>query len=170
MGAPILRRVNRRCPENRRIWGDYFVDLNLRDDWLEALNKLNSYNMISICEGHYQSGNILRGSPPHINLRLKEQYIPLIISELDGVLPQMHIKVIELFGKEDTQAEIEYRIKLNSSRFRQEIRRDFVFKVFYQIPRETSDMNTLTIKWFEDIIDKIQEFDDLTKTILLKIA
>ena len=142
MGNLILRR-NRPIREHQRIWQDYYVDKNLDDDWLEMLNSLSFYKMISICEGHFHDNNRPRGACPHINLRLKEQYMPLV-----------------------TYADIEFNIKIIASRSREEIRRDLVMHIHSRIARTREELDTNTKTWFQKIIKKVQEFDNFFSNIL----
>jgi hypothetical protein len=165
MGNLILRR-NRPIREHQRIWQDYYVDKNLDDDWLEMLNSLSFYKMISICEGHFHDNNRPRGACPHINLRLKEQYMPLVISKFDQVSQILRQKLVELFGHENTYADIEFNIKIIASRSREEIRRDLVMHIHSRIARTREELDTNTKTWFQKIIKKVQEFDNFFSNIL----
>ncbi|HNS56795.1 MAG TPA: hypothetical protein PKO34_07060 [Smithellaceae bacterium] len=40
------------CKSHERPWRDWAVDRNLDNQWLERLNKLETLNLVSICEGH----------------------------------------------------------------------------------------------------------------------
>lgn len=59
------------CRPHERRWRNYCVDKNLKDDWLERLNGLTVFDLISICEGHGSEAETELGRLPHINLRLK---------------------------------------------------------------------------------------------------
>jgi len=64
---------------HQRRWNNKHVDINLDDSWLERLNALELFNIISICEGH-SCGEHPYDKQPHINLRLKSQHFPNIHS------------------------------------------------------------------------------------------
>ena len=42
-------------PKQEREWRGYSVDINLCDEWLEALNAMEVLELRSICEGHAHS-------------------------------------------------------------------------------------------------------------------
>jgi len=53
----------------QRAWRNYYVDANLMDEWLERLNSLELFKLVSICEGHCGEEHPYDASP-HINLRI----------------------------------------------------------------------------------------------------
>jgi hypothetical protein len=62
---------------HQRRWNNRHVDFNLDDSWLERLNALNLFNLISICEGHSCDKHPY-DKQPHINLRLTSQHLSKI--------------------------------------------------------------------------------------------
>ncbi len=159
-------RLIRPPREEERAWNNHNVDMNLNDAWLEALNSLRTYNLISICEGHVSGGRGIGHSRPHINLRIKEQYIPLLVRKIDDVSNDMQLRLVELFGYDDTIAEMKYTIKFTSSRRRQNIERDLVVSINFNISRQTQEIDTETRKWFEKIINNIRKYDNFTESKL----
>jgi hypothetical protein len=65
----------------RKIWGKYSVDPNISENWLERLNNLKLFDLVSICEGHFKEVHPYNRQP-HINLRLKDEYLKYMFSHL----------------------------------------------------------------------------------------
>jgi hypothetical protein len=53
-----FRLINPALQKYQRQWKDYQVDKNLSDEWLESLNRLKCFDLISVCEGHYQCNDL----------------------------------------------------------------------------------------------------------------
>lgn len=45
---------NENSEKLQRSWGEHRVDFNLRDEWLEHLNRMQILELRSICEGHIE--------------------------------------------------------------------------------------------------------------------
>lgn len=158
MGGLTPIRPNMSCREHARQWRDQCVDKNLEDSWLEALNNLATFELISICEGHRDSRKP-RGRWPHINLRLKEQYIPLLLAGFDCAASQMQQELMKHWGDETTTVEARFEIKMNASRSRQEIQRDFCLRIESRRPRTEQSMDEATGEWFTSTVRRIQAWD-----------
>lgn len=63
------------CRPFERRWRNYCVDRGLKDDWLERLNALKIFDLISICEGHEDEADVVARRLPHFNLRVRENMI-----------------------------------------------------------------------------------------------
>jgi len=166
--ARTPQRHIRKPREGERLWNTHIVDINLDDVWLETLNALRVFDLISICEGHVSGGRSLNSNRPHLNFRMKEKFLPLYIRVFDDISNELHLRMVELFGEEDTKAYMEYKMKLSSSRSRQEITRDIMLHVESRSSRQTHDIDTATIIWFNKIVYNIQQFDIDTESMLLK--
>ncbi|MHC4256418.1 MAG: hypothetical protein ACYSUL_12560 [Planctomycetota bacterium] len=165
MASQSLSRPIRTCREHERRWQDRYVDKNLKDTWLEELNALSLFNMINICEGHAKR-RAPRGRFPHIFLRLKGQYMPVSIETFDAISIKIQEKIIELFGDDTTAADLEFKIKMNSLKTRQEIHRDFVVHITCGDARLNEAMDKKTINWFENTVRKIKEFDTFSSDLM----
>lgn len=155
MGGLTPIRPNMSCREHARQWSDQCVDENLEDSWLEALNNLATFKLINICEGHHGSTS----DRPHIILRLKEQYISLLLAEFDCAASQMQQELMKLWGDETTRVEARFEIKMNASRSRQEIKRDFCLRIESRRPRTEQSMDEATGEWFTSTVRGIQAWD-----------
>ena len=69
---PIVQQADPGCGPQERRWRDRCVDTGLKDDWLERLNALAVFDLISICEGHPDEPEFEHRRTPHINFRVKE--------------------------------------------------------------------------------------------------
>lgn len=157
--AQINRRTMRTPRETERIWNNRIVDKNLEDGWLESLNSLKVFELISICEGQ-ANGRGPFSNRPHINLRIREKHIPMMATHFDEIATNLQKKLIELFGNENTNADIEYKIKFNSSRFKQEIMRDFVVHVQSRaVIEELDEIDPSIKKWFTENINAVCQLD-----------
>lgn len=68
----IVHQTEPGCRPHERRWRDRCVDAGLADEWLESLNSLAVFDLISICEGHPDEPEFEHRRTPHINLRVKE--------------------------------------------------------------------------------------------------
>lgn len=161
----LERKHTRPCGSHERVWRGRCVDKNLLDGWLDALNSLSCYSMISICEGHSERMRTPNGGRPHINLRLKEHLLPLCITKYDQVSVVLQHKLIELFGNETTSAYIEIKIRINSSRARQEVMRDVVLHVDSRVQRTGQDIDPNTENWFSKNIVCMHNLDEFSKKL-----
>ena len=150
------RRCRREPRPHERIWQDWCVDKNLKDEWLICLNDLKALNLISICEGNLSER---RNSHPHINLRLKDEYLSAIsgLWHKAGLIPQRVIG--DLFSLEDTSIEIELKDTFRSRGGDYSNRKHLTIKLHCTYPRESESMDNRIMVWFQAVINKIKELD-----------
>jgi len=160
-----IRRPIRPHREHERIWNGRLVDKNLENEWLESLNSLKFYKLISICEGH--NNNSLH-THPHINLRLKEEHIPVLLSKFDQLSQSLNNKLVEIFGHENNSVTLEFKIKLIASPTSRPIRRDLVIRIRSRHTRENLEIDNKIKNWFQNIIIQIQKFDKYSKLLYHK--
>ena len=160
MGKQMIVPSHRECEPHQRRWRSYCVDRNLEDSWLEKLNSLFCLNLISICEGH-QNSRAPRGVYPHINLRLKEQYLPLLLNDFDNIAQKLQTEFMQFFGNENTYADMTTTIRLYVSPGQQGIRRDFVIHIECLQARTSVMLDQFTKDWFSSITDRICEIDKI---------
>jgi len=60
------------------------------------------------------------------------------------------------------QSQYEVKIKISALR----IHRDLTVRIYSQTARTREEMDTRTKNWFQEIINKIQEFDNFSSSIL----
>ncbi|RMG74789.1 MAG: hypothetical protein D6710_01125 [Nitrospirae bacterium] len=163
--SPYYRERQPR-PHERR-WHNYWVDRNLEDRWLEALNSLHAFKLISICEGHIAyKGRSTR--TPHINLRMKRRFLRLFVRKFNDLSVDLYRTFVTLFNDDDTYIDIEYKIRFKSSHRGRAINRDVVIHVRSRNPRTSEEMDEQTKRWFEQIVERLRGFDRFIKERLLE--
>jgi hypothetical protein len=103
-----------KCRDYERERKGVCVDRNLEDDWLEGLNGLEAFSLISICEGHCDRQAEPSRTPPHVKLRLGENLLPSIASRWDEHKMAIVSEVTRLFQAGDTYVNLELKFKLRS--------------------------------------------------------
>lgn len=84
-----------------RSWKNKYVDANLEDSWLDCLNALNLFILVSICEGHSCSKHPYE-KQPHINLRLKTPLLAGIHTNWVSCREAIHALVLKSPACDDT--------------------------------------------------------------------
>jgi hypothetical protein len=140
---------------HERIWRDRRVDRNLKDEWLISLNDLKTFDLISICEGH----NAQRHAYPHINLRLKEEYLSRVSNEWYCSTRTMSKVIDNIFDSEQSRTEIELRVIYRRQSVRNTCRQDFVVKIQSLVRRESESIDTRIIDWFDLTIKAVRDLD-----------
>ncbi len=156
-----MNNPTRICQEHERLWRDYCVDKNLDNVWLERLNSLKSFNLVSICEGHYKQYKNPSGKYPHINLRLKEQYLPGFAKEWEDLRPAVLNEVHKLFQKGDTYFNLELKHKLRAGIGRLVYQEELTMKMRCYHARVSEDLDLESSVWFENSVERIECLDEI---------
>jgi hypothetical protein len=141
----------KRFPRDDQLeWNGRFVDIDLEDQWLESLNDLIHFNLISICEGHTD-----RNRYPHINLRLKAAFLPKNHTQKE-VLVKTIREIIDNVFKE---LQVNYSLTWNErwSSLDRILDRTLTINLISRTTfiNEIQNRN----KWFENMIQNIIVFD-----------
>ena len=159
-------RPRRECRDYERIWRGRCVDRNLEDAWLEALNALAVFDLISICEGHVsEQPNRLRGRP-HINLRLKATLLPEVIGAWSSTRKALREITIELFREIEASVTLELKHRIQLGPHEIQDRDDFTVKIQSRQAREGHSIDVGTISWFHYTVSAIEELDRFMSTRL----
>ena len=153
------RTSRRKCRDHEREWRGFCVDKNLQDDWLERLNDLQAFNLISICEGHCNRQSEPSRTPPHVKLRLKERLLPGVASCWDENKMEVLSKVNELFQTGDTYVNLELKFKLRLGTGRLDYQENLIVRIHGRQARTSEEIDADTDGWFERIVDRIQDID-----------
>ena len=161
----LSRRRRREPKPHERVWGDRCVDRNLKDEWLISLNKLQAFDLVSTCEGHVSS----RHPCPHLNLRLKEEYFPIVSHEWHRSGRTMSRIIDSIFSAEASHVEIELKDVFRKRNGRYTYRQHFGVRIQCLHTRESESIENRIMAWFELIISEIQKLDtfisDLCKEV-----
>jgi hypothetical protein len=153
------RRVRRRCRSYQREWRGHCVDMNLEDAWLESLNSLIAFDLISICEGH-RIGREGRGRRhAHVNLRLKESLVPITVRDFDGHAQVIQRHIVELFGDGRSNVEVDFHIRVRSSLSRNSAQRVLVVRINASHERASESLDEESREWFTTVLERVGSLD-----------
>jgi hypothetical protein len=157
----MVRRENprRRCREYEREWRGRCVDVGLADTWLERLNQLEAFRLISVCEGHVSGYSDPHGSVSHVKLRLKEGYLPEVASRWDEHKLALLELVARLFQTGDTYVNLELKLRLRVATGRLGYEEALIARVHRRGRRVSDKVDADTRVWFEKNIPLIEELD-----------
>lgn len=156
----LPRKTSRRQRKAyEREWRDYYVDKNIEDDWLERLNSLAAFDLISICEGHCNRQPEPLGTPPHVKLRVKESYLPGIGGRWDRHKMVIISTASDLFQTGNTYLNVEMGFRLKSGTGRLNYQEALVVRVHRGNTKPSSEMDEETRQWFEQSVGQIEELD-----------
>jgi hypothetical protein len=155
------RTARRECRAHEREWRGFCVDQNLEDDWLERLNGLGAFILISICEGHCDGGSEPSGTPPHIKLRLMDDFLPGIAGHWDEHKMAILNAISRLFQTGDTYVNLELKFKLRSGTGRLNYQENLIVRIHGRRARDSEAMDTRTFDWFSQSVNRIEELDHL---------
>ena len=147
------------CQSHEKRWGNLCVDKNLEDRWLEDLNHLSAFNLISICEGHPAPGKNTLSKYTHINLKLKERLLPGFLKDWETLRPEILNEIHHLFQKGDTYFNLELRFKLRAGRGRLVYQEELTLKMRRFKPRTSEEMDSESYQWFEQSVESIKTLD-----------
>jgi hypothetical protein len=149
------------CLDHERRWRDRCVDKNLKDVWLERLNALKSFNMVSLCEGHVRLFKNPSSKYPHINLKLKDQYLPGFAKEWVDLRPAILNEVHNLFQVGDTYFNLELKHKLRAGIGRLVYQEELTIKMRRYQPRFSEELKPEDAAWFDQCVDRIERLDKI---------
>ena len=101
------------------------VDAKLKDEWLICLNLLQVFDLVSICEGHVRQS---RRSSPHINLRVKDEYLAVISDEWHTSGRSMSNLIDDMFSQ-NSNIEIKLEDTFEKRGQRSHYRQKFVARI-----------------------------------------
>jgi hypothetical protein len=151
----------RKCRDHEREWRGFCVDKNLEDDWLARLNDLVTFDLISICEGHYGRQTEPSRTPPHVKLRLKENRLPGIASQWDNHKMAILSAVNRLFQTGETYVNLELKFKLRSGTGRLSYQEEMILRIHSRQERDSEEMGEATRTWFRQCVERVEELDRL---------
>lgn len=155
----LTKSSRRECRDHERKWRNFCVDKNLENEWLDRLNDLRAFNLIGICEGHFERRAGSPGRFPNMNLRLKEQLLPGIARNWDELRTAMLNEVNHLFQAGDTHFNLELKFKLRAGRGRLVYQEELNLRMRCFESRSSEEMGEKVRRWFEEAIGRIEVLD-----------
>ncbi|MDM7921797.1 MAG: hypothetical protein QUS14_05805 [Pyrinomonadaceae bacterium] len=154
------------CLPHERRWRNYCVDRNLKDEWLERLNALKTFDLISICEGHGSGTDEESRRLPHFNLRLKERLAEQLHTVWSSVRSGIGNAVERCFTSQHVEAKFEYRggfVKDADGVSPQEIA---ILKLSSFVRILDFDASFYGAGWFDENVAAAEDFDNEVANIL----
>lgn len=147
-----------------RTWRNDRVDAGLHDEWLERLNTLTCLDLISICEGHRTQAGA--DACPHINLRLKWEYIPPLLAIWYADKAKIAAKTNKLIHMRGTH----YNVSLSDEFYpcRQGLHNHVTYVVHLEcnLLWRVGAADPVVTKWFDGIVTRIERFDRMLCRLL----
>lgn len=162
----ILSQRLRNCREHQRLWRNHCVDKNLKDDWIESLNSLRAFNLISICEGHLNGRSNPHGGLPHINLRLKPDLVTILANDWQTHKEKIQEGINNITSYPLTSASIELRHRYFKGIGQPNYREDVVIRLEAFRERSSNNQEITRDEWFEGSIEGLAEFDRFIENLL----
>jgi len=153
----------KKCQAHEKRWRDFCIDKNLEERWLEELNDLNSFNLISICEGHLAPNKNTLSKYSHINLKLKESLLPGFLKDWETLRPDILNEIHNLFQKGDTYFNLELRFKLRAGRGRLVYQEELTLKMRRFKLRTAEAMDPEIYQWFDQSVASIKALDQIVQ-------
>ncbi|MGD2155316.1 MAG: hypothetical protein PVG32_00460 [Anaerolineales bacterium] len=147
------------CKEYERLWEGHCIDKNLADEWLDRLNKLGCFDLISICEGHSDRRPGSASAYPHLNLKLKEHLLPPVSDRWDKYKSVFFDQVNRLFQTGDTLVNMEVKFKLRLGVAKMSYRENLSLKIRCRQARTASKMDPKTATWFRRTVARLEKLD-----------
>jgi hypothetical protein len=131
----------------------------LEDGWLERLNSLLAFQLISVCVGHVSGGADPHGTSPHIKIRLRESMLPGIATRWDESKLAVIDSVAQLFQTGDTYVNLELKMRLRASTGRLNYQEDLVARIHRRRPFVPPSGDHDRCAWFDATIRGVEALD-----------
>ncbi len=149
------------CLDHERVWNGIRVDIGLEDEWLVALNSLDSFYLISICVGHETNLHTTTNQCPDIAIRYdrRKEYVSSS-EEITAMISDMQKLSREVFPKHYFALNMSMGIKVLTAKngFCEENKISLHIDVSNQFKTGLSSKKQ---EWFEMAVQKITEFDKI---------
>lgn len=162
-----MPRAHRDIECHERLWGENAVDRNLNDAWLQRLNNLTCFDLISICEGHFNRPRNSSSPFPHLNLRLKPRLVPAIINRWQSVKVQFEHLLYQIFPNGGTRVEVVYSSRtVIPSSMPHSRPDDLLIRIECRQRRESQSFETWVLNWFETTVGKAAQIDRVFHSVI----
>ncbi len=144
------------CQPHERKWQGVCVDKNLHDEWLEALNRLECFELINICEGHadaLQQKKRKRWAYSKIYVKLIEPYRSKYFGITDRKPKSFTALLNTMKWTSIPATRCGFEVIDNDDS------KDVLIQLERKTPRVSVDMDNETVIWFENGMQLIRELD-----------
>ena len=156
-----------KCEMHERPWRDWAVDRNLDDRWLERLNNLESFSLVSICEGHLEVEPKSVKRRPCIILRPKEAYIMPLTVRWYELKDAIALEIESIWPDKETIIEFEIQHRLVKSGDPLEDIEDIIIRITSDRKRDVVILPEWIDHWFRQALSRIETFDLFMKTLII---
>ncbi len=144
------------CKPYERTWRNLAVDRNIDDRWLERLNGLNAFDLISICEGHLDVKPTSVRRRPSAIFSLKKAYVKPFTIHWYDLKEALAAEIESIWKSEDTIVEIEIQQQIvRYDDANEGDREEIIFRFFSRRKRDAEDFPDWIEKWFVHAISRI---------------
>ena len=155
------------CKPYERPWQDWAVDRNLDDQWLERLNNLEAFSLVSVCEGHLDVKLTSVKRCPCIILRPKEAYIRPLTIHWYGLKEALAAEIERIWPGAETIVEFEIQHRLVKNVDPLEDREDIIMRITSVRKRDAMTFPEWIDQWFRQTLLRIEAFDQFMKTLII---
>ncbi len=147
----------RRCREHERVWNGYYVDKNLKDEWLERLNSLPAFDLINICEGITERQGVITYGLPHIYCKIKPGFSYVVAHRFNDMRIVTALQNIP--ASENTRVELEVKRRFPGHTKAPPYTDHLVLKLTFLKQRFSRHIDKSTERWFERMLHKVEALD-----------
>ncbi len=156
-----------KCEMHERPWRDWAVDRNLDDRWLERLNNLESFSLVSICEGHLDVEPKCVKRRPCIILRPKEAYMMPLTVRWYELKEAIAMEIERIWPDKETIVEFEIQHRLVKNGDPLEDIEDIIIRITSDRKRDVVILPEWIDHWFRQALSRIETFDLFMKTLII---
>jgi len=147
-------RMSRSCRDHEKSWNKRCVDKNLKEEWLQRLNSLNTLDLISVCEGHPEREGCTK---PHLKFKLRAELTPVAMQRFAE--HSINLEMFSRFNHKDTESKCELKRTFRTARKGFNYREDIMVRITCRCPRTSEKIDEKTINWFERNVVRVEELD-----------
>ena len=143
------------------------MDRNLDDCWLDRLNNLEVFSLVSICEGHIDVKPPSVRRSPRIALMLKKAYMRPLTEQWYDLKEYLATSIERIWPDEETIIEFEIQHRLVKKYDLVEEIEAIIIRIISERKRDTMLLPEWTNHWFRQALSRIETFDLFMKTLII---
>ena len=148
------------CRDHERVWNGICVDIGLEDEWLVALNSLDSFFLTSICVGHKDLYAPIDHFPDIVILYDRRKEKVSSSGEIAAMITRMQTHTREVFPKHYFSLTMLLGVRIST------VEKGIIEGNMIGLYITVSDqfkpgISSKKHEWFEMVVQKIVEFDQI---------
>lgn len=149
----------RPCREHERVWNGYYVDKNLKDEWLERLNCLPVFELINICEGITERRGAVTYDLPHIYCRVKPRFSYLVAHHFNDI--RLVAALQSICSPDDTRVQLDVKRRFSGQTKTLSYIDHLVLRLTFLKQRSSRDIDRETERWFERMMCEVEALNEI---------